>query len=299
MRRLNVCLTFDIDLSYYAGAGAGVDELDFLFSEAASSLRRQRRATWFVRMDAQIESLYGHAAFVFERYGSELRALAAEGHEIGWHPHSYLRDGAGWRQNTSPASVRGELERFAPVVRDYGIKSVRTGWGFHTNETMRALSDAGFLVDSSAIPRPKYAWESSEKDWETTPLAPYFPSNADYRVPGEPHLPILEVPLSVTEVAAPYDGGPVQRYINLAYYPGLLRDALSHWLARHDHLVTITHPYELMPRGEPHALLAFDLGAWERNLRALEDVAAEQGMELSFLTLSEFASLTRGVENHA
>ncbi|MBD0370360.1 MAG: hypothetical protein ICV60_05955 [Pyrinomonadaceae bacterium] len=301
MKQLKVCVTFDVDLSDYTNDGAEVDELAFLFSEVIPELRRDERlrATWFVRLDAQVEALYGHADYFFERYEREFRALSAEGHEIGWHPHSYLKTDEGWKQNTSSESVREELERYAPRVKGYGIKSVRTGWGFHTNETMRALSDSGFLLDSSAIPRPAYSWESSRKDWETTPCEPYFPSQADYRAPGEPHLSILEVPMSVTEIAAPYDRAAVTRYINLAYHPELMKAPLAAWLERKDHLVTITHPYELMPAREAHGLLAFDLNAMRRNLSTLEELAEERGAELSFMTLSEFALMTMGVENHA
>lgn len=301
MKRLKVCLTFDVDLADYTRGGAEVDELAFLFSEVVPFLRRDERlrATWFVRLDAQIEALYGTASYFFERYEREFRALLSEGHEIGWHPHSYLKTDEGWRQNTSSSSVREELERYAPVARAYGIKSVRTGWGFHTNETMSALADSGFLLDSSAIPRPAYPWESSQKDWSTTPLEPYFPSRADYRAPGEPRLSILEVPMSVAEIAAPYDKGSVARYINLAYHPELMKAPLALWLERQDHLVTITHPYELMPCKEPHGLLAFDLEAIGRNLSMLEELAEERETEASFMTLHEFAWMTMGVENHA
>lgn len=300
MKRVKVCLTFDVDLSDYTKDGAEVDELDFLFSRVVPELRRESLAcTWFVRLDAQMEALYGHAAYILERYETEFRALRAEGHEVGWHPHSYANSGGRWVQNTSAEAVREELGKYAPLAKAYGITSVRTGWGFHTNETMRELADAGFLLDSSAIPRPNYPWEESAKDWATTPRAPYFPSRADYRTPGEPRLPILEVPISVAEVAAPYDRERVVRYLNLAYHPELLREPLSGWLVHNDHLVTITHPYELMPAREKHGLLAFDPGALKRNLSALEELSAEQAIELSFVTLSEFALMTVGVENHA
>jgi hypothetical protein len=119
---------------------------------------------------------------------------------------------------------------------------------------------------------------------------PYHPSQIDYRLPGEPALPILEVPMSVAPIHAPYDTEGVIRYINLAYYPAILRAPLAHWIAQHTHLVTITHPYELAPRKEGHGLLAFDPVALEQNLTAIRTIAEEQAKTISWLTVSDFAT---------
>ena len=301
MKRLQVCITFDVDLSDYTSGGAGIEELDFLFSTALGGFHQtpRWRATWFVRLDAQLEALYGCADYIFKRYDGELGQLRERGHELGWHPHSYVKVGAQWKQNTTTVAVVDELNKYVPLAQAYGLKSVRMGWGFHTNETMAFLAAAGFAIDSSAIPRPKYQWEESEKDWEPTPHDPYFPSCADYRVPGEPRLSILEVPMSVAQIKAPYDQEPIIRYLNLAYHPELLREPMAGWLAHHAQMVTITHPYELMARDTPHGLLAFDFEAMEQNLAALEELAAEQETELSFVTLSELAAAPSGVKDHA
>src|SRR2546429_3705141 len=111
MKRLQVCITFDVDLSDYTGGGAGIDELDFLFSKALASFCQTPRwcATWFVRLDAQLEALYGRADYIFKRYYGELCQLRQRGHEIGWHPHSYVTVGAQWKQNTAAVAVVDEL----------------------------------------------------------------------------------------------------------------------------------------------------------------------------------------------
>jgi hypothetical protein len=189
--------------------------------------------------------------------------------------------------------VAAELERYAPLAQSHGLTAVRMGWGFHTNQTLATLARLRFATDSSAIPRPRYTWEVATRDWASTPAVPFHPSAGDYRIPGAPALDILEVPISTAPVAAPYDEGPVVRYINPAYRPALLAPVLWGWPSRHRHLVTVTHPYELVPAGEPHGLLAFEPAAFERNLRELERAADVAGVAVRYLTITQFADEQR------
>jgi hypothetical protein len=237
-----------------------------------------------------MEALYGEADFLLRQHETDLRKLGLAGHELGWHPHCYLFAGGQWRQNTDVPSVVKELVRYGDLARSYGFQSVRMGWGFHANETMRVLAKLGFLVDSSAIPRPKYPWDETEKDWRGTPDEPYFPSESDYRVPGRPALPILEIPISVTPIKAPYDKEDVLRYVNPAYHSSLLWKSLGSSLAQHSHLVTVTHPYELSPRGSKQDLLAFSVEIFEQNILFIKQRAEAKGLSTSFKTISELAS---------
>ena len=293
MRMLKVCLTFDIDFVDYTHDGAPVDEFSIGFPLILSVFQRHTdcKATWYIRLDAQIERRYGSPDHILQRYESELNELRQGGHEIGWHPHCYVESEGRWKQNIEVCSVVDELTRYAPLARSYGMQSVRMGWGFHTNETMHVMADFGFAVDSSAMPRPRYAWEETTKDWALTPLTPYYPSESDYRVPGEPRLSILEIPISVTRVEAPYDTEHVLRYINLAYHPDLLRGPLQRWISEYSHLVAITHPYELVSGNPPHGLLAFEWQAFEQNLIFIQETASRLMEPVSFLTVSKFASL--------
>jgi hypothetical protein len=294
---LKICVTFDVDFTdYLSDEGSNCDEfgniLPLIFSvfEAHEGFK----TTWFIRLDSQMEAVYGKPDYISCKYQRELQHLALTGHEMGWHPHFYVRKENRWKQNCETRQIMDELMRYAPMARSYGMKSVRMGWGFHTNETMRLLADICFLIDSSAIPRPRYSWEKITKDWTRTPVDPYYPSELDYRIPGRPSLRVLEIPMSVAVVRAPYDTGGVIRYMNLAYHPDLLREPLKNWFRMHSHLITVTHPYELSPRGRTHGLLAFDLNAFEQNLQMIQDIAAKKGKRVSFLTLSEFATLYGG-----
>ncbi len=288
-----ICLTFDVDLVGHAAGDAAVDE----FSKAIPSMlamfdrHPSWTATWFVRLDDQIAATFGNPAAIVERHSSLLTDLRARGHEVGWHPHSYTRGADGsWRQNTDDAMVADELSRLAPLARQHGCRVVRCGWGFHTNRTMHVVAGAGFAIDSSAIPRPRYRWETSVKDWTTTPPTPYYPSVSDYRVAGEPALPILEVPMAVATVAAPTDTEIVLRYVNPAFHRAVFAPAVDAWWQSHDHVVTITHPYEISAAGYADALISYEPGVLEANIALLETQARQTDRPVAFMTLSNFAS---------
>lgn len=68
----------------------------------------------------------------------------------------------------------------------------------------------------------------------------------------------------------------------------MFRPALEQWASDHDHLVTITHPYELV-QGPSHGLLAFDTGALEENVMSIESVGRSRG-GCEFVTLPAMAA---------
>jgi hypothetical protein len=248
-------------------------------------------ATWFIRLDDQIAATLGDADAVFENQAAVLAEFRSRGHEVGWHPHAYTRSAEGrWRQNTDEAPVADELARLAPVAIAHGCRVVRSGWGFHTNRTMQAVAGAGFAIDSSAIPRPRYRWETSVKDWATTPSIPYYPAASDYRVPGHPALPILEVPMSVAIVRSPTDTESVVRYLNPSFHAPLFAPALASWMASRDHLITVTHPYESIATGNSDPLISYDLETVESNIRSIEEHARAMQRTVTFMTLSQFAA---------
>jgi hypothetical protein len=290
-----LCVTLDLDFMDYVSN----KELDTELQEAWPALSalldagRGRKATWFVRMDDQVAATHGRADYFFHAYSAEINALQRAGHEIGWHPHSYRRSGKQWVQNTDVPSVLQELRKHAPRARELGLVSVRMGWGFQSNEIMKFFSDVGFEVDSSAIPRARYSWEGSQKDWTGAPLIPYRPSQADYRKPGEPAWTLVELPISTAPMRAPYDQEAVDRYFNLAFHPAIFRPALDVWMAEHSHLVTVTHPYELLPGATPHGLLSFNAAAAEENLCAIEANAKRRGKIVRYITASTLSGGTR------
>ena len=299
MKKLKVCITFDVDFTNYFEDNTPIDEFRFIFPQLVGLLNRkpELKVTWFLRLDAQIEALYGKADYFFCHYSSEINELRRMGHEIGWHPHCYTQSDGVWTQNTHVSDVLRELNSLAILAMDHGMQLVRMGWGFHTNETLHLLANLGFAADCSAIPRPKYAWEETEKDWSVTPSFPYFPSKLDYRISKEPALSILEIPMSVANIRAPYDTDKVLRCVNLAYHPEVLRKPLKECFENNLLLVTVTHPYELFPIREPNDLFPFSLEVFDQNLAFIQQIAKEYGMTVSFYTIGELARMYVGEGN--
>ena len=293
MSKLNVCVTLDLDINEYALKHQIDNDFTSIFKTIYPVFKKfpSFKATWFIRLDKHIEALFGCCDYFFRRYVPEFNKIRQNNHELGWHPHCYLKKNTKWQQNIDVPSILTELSSCAPFAKSNNLKTVRMGWGFHSNEIMRFFADKGFLVDSSAIPRPRYQWEESFKDWTITPDYPYYPSIYDYRVPGKPSTPILEVPISVIPIKAPYDTGVVRRYINLAYYPNILHDPLEKWIKENSYLVTITHPYEIKSINRKHGLLAYNIDAFEKNLISIMEIADNMGKKVSFLTISELTEL--------
>lgn len=284
MSRKRIAVTFDVDMVDYVGHHSNMDEIEECFPAIQNILLDypQVNTTWFIRVDSQIETLHGHSDFILHRHADVLDWLRSYGHQIGWHHHAYRFHDDAWLQEARPGVVTGEIRRFGELARKLGMSTVRMGWGWHTNESMQVLDELGFGIDSSSIPRPCYPWESGARDWSRSPSQPYRPSQADYQLPGEPSLKLLEIPMSTTHIPAPNDNLAVQRYVNLAYRPDVFDRAVSS-LGNRDLLVTITHPYELLENATSHPLIAFDSKALRSNLARLA------GLDAEFVTLEEVA----------
>src|SRR6185295_11929581 len=50
------------------------------------------RYTWTLRIDPQVAQVYGHAAWLVDRYGARIDASIRAGDEIGIHPHFHRWD---------------------------------------------------------------------------------------------------------------------------------------------------------------------------------------------------------------
>jgi hypothetical protein len=265
---LITALTLDVDCQSYTGAThvPMPDELERALQTLGPIFDRHPdwRATWFLRLDPDVD--------LYDRQLELLADLVRRGHAIGWHYHG-------------PSERIGE---FAMRARQRGLDASRIGFGHGSNSIFQTLADAGFIIDSTAMPRPRYPWTTPGVDWTGTPDRPYHPSIADYRLPGSPSLDLLEIPISCAEVSAPEDTQRVVRYLNPAYHPGMFRQGLDAWMSGHESLVTITHPYELLA-GQSHGLLAFAARAFEENVTAIETLASPRG-GCEFVTLREMAS---------
>jgi hypothetical protein len=271
---MDAALTVDIDMMDYR-TGQPLDEMEAVFSRIREGLTAfpQIRTTWFFRIDRHMASVYGSETFLFDRYGQEMHWLRSRGHEIGWHFHGYQLVNGRWRQNVDEDEICDELRHCGQIARQLGLSTVRMGWAFHTNRTMGILDQLAFAVDCSALPRPSTGGPAAI-DWTTTSQQAYQPSVLDYRIPGDPHLGIWEVPISTTGLRVPSDkDGNAVRYINPAYHSDIFERALESVRQRKT-IVLLCHPYELLDGEDQgrHPLLAFDYRQFIRNLELLAHV---------------------------
>lgn len=265
-------LTFDLDLVDHLN-GAEVDEMEEafpLFKEFCIQ-NPAVKSTWFVRIDDQMEARFGAPDHIFKAHKDKISWLKENGHEIGWHFHSFRQSDGKWRQNTDEMDVAEELNSNFPLAVKYGLDILRMGWAYHSNVTMRIVNSFGLLADCSAMPRPNYSWEMSTRNWENTPNHPYFPSTADYRVPGNPCYSVLEFPMSMMQISAPYDTEQgVIRYLNPSYHSDIFRNAINKFDGEYCNL--ISHPYEFLPSDREHGMLAFDFSEFASNINYLCDI---------------------------
>jgi hypothetical protein len=249
--------------------------------------------TWFVRADPQLRAVYGSPSYLLEDQSALWRDLKGRGDEIGWHPHLVsLADDGSFRAERDERRQEDDLRSTCAELRarKHEFFSVRVGEAIGSNIVMHTLADLGLRVDSSAIPGRRRHDEARTFDWAPTPNVPYRPSVADYRVPGHPALPILEIPMTALPVHAPFDPGPLLRYANLAYRPAIFASALDRWFeadGRADTVLTlILHPDELMPGAQAHPLYAFAPGALGENLNTLFDAADRRGFGVAGYTMA-------------
>jgi hypothetical protein len=173
------------------------------------------KLNWFLRCDHQINELYGSYNWVLSEFDSIWKSLRKRGDEIGWHPHFWKWDD---KKNTWFQEIKDKkwmvecLENgFKNISNWLGeIPAVRTGWGYHDNNTMNKLDQLGVKLDLSGLPSLKSQGTILDGafcdyyNWETTSEKPYNPSKQDYRLVGFKPLKILEIPMTVSRDPLPY-----------------------------------------------------------------------------------------------
>ncbi len=168
--------------------------------------------TWFIRADHQINALQGSYGWLASSHAALFASLRASGDELGWHPHFWQQEAAGspWFQDIE--HVAWQVDMLKAAHRELAaavpepLRSVRMGWSYHNNETMRTLDELAIAVDLSALPgyrtfNPRRTRAENLFDWFSAPREPYHPSRADYRRPprgAEQALGLLEVPSFVS-----------------------------------------------------------------------------------------------------
>ncbi len=227
-------------------------------------------ATWFARIDDKMAVDYGQADYILTQHAKLVAQMKADGHEIGWHFHSYRKQGSQWRQNADEMDVVAELQRNYKIAASHGLQSLRMGWAYHTQQTWHYIDTLGLQYDSSAMPRPVYTWEKSLRNWDGTGQAPYYPCTANYRIAGQPSSHTLQIPLTTAQILASTDTIPdMVRLVNPAYKHKDFVQAMQN--IELEHIVFVIHPYEVLKLDINHAIMAFNPAAFAQNVQWLVD----------------------------
>ncbi len=266
-----VILSIDVDMINYIDRGKTFyNELKVFYPHFKKNVLEifPVKTSWFLRIDSQMESVFGTPDFCLKKNTEIIDELKKNDHEIGWHHHAYKYENENWLQETNEAKIINELLVYGKIARQYKLNVCRMGWGFQTNATMKVLSDLGFRIDSSGIPRPKYKWDLSVMDWEGALTHPYYPSALNYKQSGDDSLPILEAPLTTSYLRAAYDTEDVVRYVNPCYHHNKFKESFN-TIRNKDSICMIMHPYESMPYTTSHDLISFSFEDLKSNIEFL------------------------------
>lgn len=300
-QELIVALSFDVDNDFCSHPTEG-DGLLWRGLEAGSALAFDAlarasdrfsidiRSSWFVRIDPQIAAECGDLLWAAEKFG-ELYAteLATAQHEMQWHAHLYRKQEGAWVLEDDPAAQAEQLHRSHAAMSDagLGLRVSRIGECLFSNTIGRVLTDLGVEADSTAMPGRAI---KNTFNWRTAPHRPYYQDTGDFCQAASDGL--LELPFAMLPVLAPYDSAPISRYANLGFLHSAMDVPLRALVQTASSIVTIAHPFELLPEAE-HPLWGASPSNFLANLESIIDEATRIGRPIRFVTMSELAALCR------
>jgi len=153
--------------------------------------------TWFLRMDPQIDDIYGTPAWGAVAYRAQLDETLAEGDALGLHVHPFRRrdDLPGWMVDfADQAWVNHCLDVGLTAFEETwgrSCASFRFGDGWMNDATMARLQASGIRHDLTLEPgkyeprgiRPWEPMTGAGPDLRSLPSEPYHPSVTDFRRP--------------------------------------------------------------------------------------------------------------------
>ncbi|MCM2316246.1 MAG: hypothetical protein NDJ92_13950 [Thermoanaerobaculia bacterium] len=243
--------------------------------ELFQGLRRQLESrtgtpvhfSWFVRMDPQIESVYGDCSWAAGRNRELFDAIEAHGDELGLHVHSWKWSEADhdWvAEYADQAWVETCVRKGAAAFEEsFGrpCRSFRFGDHWMNESTIQLLEDLGIRYDLTLEPgqtgspyaRTKEKFSGWMPDYRAVWRSPFRPARANYlrRYAFQRRdiwlLPISTGFLPAASLGLPKNARPICIALNLCFTPDafgyiLRKSSTNGWLApvaRTD--VTIRH----------------------------------------------------------
>ena len=195
----------------WAGFERLVPALDSLRRKLTLVTGVRARFSWFLRMDPQIETVHGSAAFAAERYDDVLSHLRELGDDIGVHPHPQRWDGKSWlMDHGDDAWIEHSVRLSFAAYRDaFGepCRLHRGGDRMMTSGWMRLLGELGVEVDMTPEPGEPGVdavdrgarWTGSIPDYSDAPREAFVPSPGDFLSSNGRGAPVV-LPLTSTRV---------------------------------------------------------------------------------------------------
>lgn len=242
----------------WSGCEIGFELLADLRRRLRERTARAVHLTWFVRLDPQIEAVYGDPSWPLRHYAGRFDELRKLGDEIGVHTHAWR-----WHQPTggwisahgdpdwTAACVRTSITAFAGVF-GRPPASFRFGDRWQSNATVALLSKLGVRYDLTLEPgaRELPAIKVGElatgslPDYREVPRYPYRPKPSDYRVAGTRwrRRRITMLPVStgcVNDRALPTTVLPEHDFVhlNLCLHPHWIKHLLDGLLVGQDPVI--------------------------------------------------------------
>ncbi len=250
--------------------------------------------TWFLLSDNRQMEKNQDYTFIYKKYKHFWKDLINKGDELGLHVHLIEKSNDLWVQciddNKNLNTLRELISAWEHLIN---FKSIRFGYCYQSNRIMNFVNNAGFFIDSSALPRRKVDGPQYF-DWEETPEHPYHPSKQNYKVPSEDNLDILEVPFSIFKSKLKDDKNPVYRYINLSFHPFILKKEFERIVKTKKILNIVTHFFEFIPRfnlsNKKNLLIAFNSEVLVNNLKNLINTCVKLNRPYKFVRISEYTN---------
>jgi len=295
MEDFTIYLTFDIDQDfnpkskdYYNRTNANFNTFEMGFSSIIDRLGGKPFSV-FLRADNQIKNIYGSFDYLIQHNKNLIYKINKKNGEINWHIHLYEKQGFSWEQIKNKKTL---LDTFiynynnVKKIKQINTNIVRIGECVMDNQLMKLMDDLNIRIDSTALAGRRRNDKQKNFDWYLTNNSFFHPSVNDFRVPGDNAYNILEVPMTTILMKTDYDINPIKRYFNLSFKTNTLFENFENYLRNNNHLVTITHPSELILDGN-HGLISYDVNTFTNNLKILINMVECNNKKAVFKKISE------------
>ena len=300
MKEFNLCITFDTDADPIAQNHKNsitFKNLDFTLNKISNQISLIEKKlnlkiplSWFVRIDNQIQEIFGDYDWILQKYSKFWDEQLAKKNEIHWHAHIYQMINNQWSFPNNDEVFIGYIEEIFNFIKknNYNFNCIRIGEAYMNNNIMNALKKIGLKADSSSIPGRRRDDKEKKFDWSNSPNKPYFPSKNDYQTSSEVNDDFVEIPMNTISTKCSYDKSHLLRYANLAFKNEVVKDGLRDYIKRNDLLVTVSHPYEFFNNFNNNTeLMQNDLSSLEININSILEICKELDKKVNFISVNK------------